>query len=83
MKERELWQAVLEQAINDACYEGDKQETLREGVVADRWIRRNTRDFQQVCTLAGMDPDFIREAYMAGKLAGYAKTKRGKQDEHV
>lgn len=35
---------------------------------ADWWIRQGGRDYQTVCAMAGMDHDFLREAYEAGKI---------------
>ncbi len=35
---------------------------------ADAWLRGNSDDFRHVCHLAGFDPDFIRDAYTAGRI---------------
>ncbi len=35
---------------------------------ADAWLRGNSEDFRHVCSLAGFDPGFIRDAYMAGRI---------------
>jgi hypothetical protein len=35
---------------------------------ADAWIRGNSSDFRMVVSLAKMEPDFVRDAYMAGRI---------------
>lgn len=35
---------------------------------AHRWLSGVSKDFSMVCSLAGFDPDFIRDAYRAGKI---------------
>lgn len=63
--ERELWAAVILQAVNDAT--GNHRGTatpaeagrLQEEAVA--WFRSNSRDFRDVCMLADLDPDAVRE----------------------
>lgn len=59
--ERQLWCAVLHQAVADATSplvrnRGEHLEQCR----ARTWFRTGNRDFQQVCLLAGYDPDRIR-----------------------
>ncbi len=34
------------------------------------WIERGGSDFRMVCAMAGMDPDFLRDQFMAGKVDG-------------
>ena len=62
--EKRLWQAVLFQAVRDATSQHDSREK-RE---ADAWIRSGRKDFREVCSLAGMEPEFIQEAYIGGKI---------------
>lgn len=81
MSERKLWQAVIETAVNDTFYSGEKKDFLIDARRADHWLRSNSTDFQHVCELAGMDPDFIRESYMKGRLANFRKVNKGKQNE--
>lgn len=69
--ERRLWQAVIYQACVDALSnksESENSEKVRARREADSWIRGAGRDFREVCSLAGLDPDFISEAYVSGKL---------------
>lgn len=67
--EKRLWQTVLMKAALDATadnpYSAENRYAKRE---ADRWFRHSQRDFQTVCALAGMDADFIREAYIDGRI---------------
>lgn len=67
--EQKLWQAVLHQAFVDASRvnpsRSDDKRAMRE---ADSWIRSGGRDFRKVCALAGMAPDFLRDAYRSGKV---------------
>ena len=69
--EQILWQSVLMQAARDATAPkpGDK-ETIRAKVEADVWFRRGGKQFRQVCMMAGFDPDFIRDAYIGGRIYG-------------
>jgi hypothetical protein len=69
--EQILWQSVLMQAARDATAPnpGDT-ETIRAKVEADAWFRRGGKQFRQVCMMAGFDPDFIRDAYIGGRIDG-------------
>jgi hypothetical protein len=76
---RILWQHVLQQAFMDATSESTAQvqssasaagKGSREQLSADRWIRDCGRDFRMVCSLAGMDADFLSGAYRAGRVNG-------------
>lgn len=81
--EQRLWQSVIEQAINDGltlqkrmAYRSpntdhsirDAKRTDAELRQADAWIRAGGKHFRKCCALAGYDPDFIRECYVAGKI---------------
>lgn len=79
--ERHLWQSVLIMAVTDATYVGDVQDLRREKRTADRWLRGCGRDFRRVCTLAGMDPDFVSEAYAGGRING--ELLRSAQGRHT
>lgn len=69
MPEQELWQAVLFAAFVDATrVDPPDTENRRAKRDADRWIRGAGKDFRTVCALAGMDPDFLRDAYVTGRV---------------
>lgn len=72
--DRLLWQSVIERAIFDASVQREKIGSGSSGTSAmqreqaDNWLRRNTEDYRTVCALAGVDPDFLREAYTSGRI---------------
>jgi hypothetical protein len=61
--EQILWQSVVLRALMDAT--GNKETERTE---ADAWIRFGGKKFQAVVTMAGMCPDFVRDAYIAGRV---------------
>lgn len=63
---RKMWQAVILLAVEDALLTG--AENVKERHKADSWLRGMSKNFRLVCSLAGMDPDFIRDAYVAGRI---------------
>lgn len=73
--ERRLWQDVVLRALMDATHPaGDEgnSEDARGRRSARQWLREGGKDFRTVCNLAGLDPDFVREKYLAGKICGEA-----------
>ena len=66
--ERLLWQAVLYRAAMDAVAPETGDDGARNRSEADTWFRRGGKDFRQVCALANMDPDFVRDAYLDGRI---------------
>jgi len=67
--EKRMWQAVVYQAFSDASMEEPaSREALTEKRRSDAWIRSNGRDFKEACGLAGMNPDFLSEAYVSGRF---------------
>lgn len=66
--ERQLWQAVVYRAAMDAICPETGDDGARNKREADRWFRRAGKDFRQVCHLAGLDPDFIHDAYVSGRI---------------
>ena len=67
--DKKLWQAVVFQAAVDATQTDPKStEARRNKQDADAWFRGNGRNFKEVCSNAGMDPDFISGAYIAGRI---------------
>lgn len=69
--EKKLWQAVVLKAFSDATAENPSS---REDVMAKRdaisWITRGGRDYRMVCSLAEIDPDFARDAFLGGRVDG-------------
>lgn len=69
--EQKLWQTVVILALTEATavdpYGQERQQAKRE---ADAWLRRGGKDFRMVCDLAGFDPRFVRDSYIAGRVNG-------------
>jgi hypothetical protein len=67
--EQELWQVVIEKAFVDAINPDPANATdVREKSIAAAWIRNCGKDFCFVCSLAGMDPHFLSDAFNANKV---------------
>ena len=69
--EQKLWQTVVIRALTEATavdpYGAEARQAKRE---ADAWLRRGGKDFRMVCDLAGFDPHFVRDNYVAGRVNG-------------
>ena len=65
-----LWRAVITQALMDAASRSQKSEAKRARFEALEWLLTNSRDFQDVCENADLDPDYVqskaREALARG-----------------
>lgn len=69
--EQRMWQTVIIKALTDATAGGmSRRDDRRAEIEAESWLRSGGRDFFIVCTLAGFDPHFIREKYIAGRIDG-------------
>ncbi len=67
--ERQLWAAVLIQAINDAMrVDAYSPEDRRAKDDAISWLNKGGRDFITVCTLAGMEPEAVADAWRSGRM---------------
>jgi len=67
--EQKLWQSVVVKAALDATSNpSSSSEDHLAQKQADAWLRAGGADFKEVCNLAGLDPDFIREAYIGGRI---------------
>jgi hypothetical protein len=69
---RSLWCGVITQAINDACSRASSVISDLEIETARRWLTTPSRDFNEVCALAGLEPDYVRRLASAeiAKAAG-------------
>jgi len=67
-QEKRLWQAVVYRAFADATAESHGGISSREKQEAISWIKRGGRDYRRVVTMAGMDPDFLRDAFIGGRV---------------
>jgi len=67
--EQKMWQSVVVKAALDATSNpSSSSDDYIAKKNADAWLRTGGRDFKEVCSLAGLDPDFIREAYIGGRI---------------
>ncbi|MCV3766477.1 hypothetical protein [Rhizobium sp. TRM95796] len=61
----DLWHTVLQTAIEDAIHgpphAGSHTQKLREIEAARAYILKPNPDFAEVCTLAGCDPEAVRD----------------------
>ena len=78
---RRLFGAVLICGIRDALSDTPRANVYEGGWQVQRdaavnWIVRDTKDFREVCDMAGFDPDFIRDAFMSGKITKKSFEKR-------
>lgn len=70
VNERTLWLAVIEGAVDDVS--GGKKPAVWEEARAWIFDKRNAADFEEVCHLAGVDADTVREM-CAARLPSTAK----------
>lgn len=79
MAEQELWQARVIRMLMDALYEprrGQRRAPKQAGSAptsldvqrAHNWITGNGAEFRLTCMAAGFDPDFVRSAYLSGRI---------------
>lgn len=62
--ERQLWQGVLVRALMDAMGR-DNLDRMH----AHNWLTTPSRDFNEICSLAGFEPSFIRKSYISGRIS--------------
>ena len=57
----QLWMAVILQACRDAEFNStaNNAQLFKENAIS--WLTNDSADFRQVCSLAGVDSDFIRD----------------------
>ena len=60
-----LWQSVLLQVLRDIRDANRSHEGHKEFVTAARWVGSYpTREFNDVCMLAGLEPDFVHPRFV-------------------
>ena len=62
--EHRLFQAILVQALEDALNPSNFKKEAYWKDDAHRWFLENSKDFQDVCWSADMDPEMIRGEYL-------------------
>lgn len=62
---RQLWCSVIALAIEDATanvdIKNERTSRILDKQQARRWLMEPNRDFNEVCHLAGLDPEAVRE----------------------
>ncbi|MEQ1706626.1 MAG: hypothetical protein ABL867_11745 [Rickettsiales bacterium] len=58
--EMALWVAVITQAIMDARSRCKKSESIYQKHEAICWLTGGSKDFNDVCLCAGLNPDYVR-----------------------
>lgn len=82
--EQNLWVNVIAQSFHDATRKvlppkikknGKKQDRPNNNSVflARTWLTDNTEDFQMVCFMAGLEPDWVIKEYNKIKENGHSK----------
>lgn len=72
--ERDLWQAVVARAFQDASRKVFNTMTNEQDTkMARSWLLRGGWDFREVCELADFDPDFIQKMARAAKVEGWPR----------
>lgn len=73
-----LWRAVILQALIDVSTESAKPEAKQVKYRALSWFNEGysegTSDFEEVCHLAGMDADYVRDRLKSALAEGSART---------
>ena len=60
-----LWQAVLFQVLRDIRDANRSHEGHKDFVTAARWVGTYpSREFNDVCMLAGLEPDFVHPRFV-------------------
>ena len=60
-----LWQAVLFQVLRDIRDANRSHEGHKDFATAARWVGSYpTREFSEVCMLAGLEPDFVHPRFV-------------------
>lgn len=75
--DKQLWCAVISQAIEDATSPGMGKDIKRIRDSARRWLTTPSRDFCDVCAFAGLLPEKVRAAAIRIIAEHDAKVKAG------
>ena len=71
LSEQRLFQAILVQALEDVMSPSEFKKETYWKEDAYRWFMNNSKDFQDVCWAADMDPEMIR-----GEVIKLIKSKK-------
>ncbi len=56
-----IWRSVITQALMDAASNSHKKSAKAAKIRALEWLQGESDDFTEVCLLADMDPQWVRE----------------------
>jgi len=62
--EIKMWRAVINNALLDVAINLSDRKSSLQKLEAHYWIYDNSKDFQQVCFWADLDPDNVRLQYL-------------------
>lgn len=68
-----LYRAVLDRAVDDVLLSDVPASNIPIRDRAERWLQGGGPDFRFICTLAGLDPRWVKEqadAYITARRAG-------------
>lgn len=80
--ETALWVAVITQAMMDALSRCKKSESVYHKYEAISWLTGNSKDFNDVCLCAGLNPDYVRrkaKKVIAAPVPWRAEAGKGKR----
>lgn len=78
---RHLWQRVVLQALRDAIVVRKRPDSAHQAArsAAICWLDGGTADFNEVCSLAGFDPEMVRDWWQHLRSDRDAMTQAAKQ----
>lgn len=81
--ERKLWRSVIGQALVDAASNSHKPEARYHKKKAIEWLTGEDPDFISVCTLADLDPGYVKEKAKAAIADAHANSATIMQRHHA
>lgn len=79
-KEKRLFCSVIFQAIEDADYKGLDKKYLKYKKEAIDWLTKMSDDFQFIVSLAGYDPEYVRDKINNLMFLGKYQFSQGQYD---
>lgn len=76
--EQALWRAVILQAFIDLKNNSKKKLANTFRVKATLWLNKNNNDFNKVCNLANLDPNYVLDKAKIIKNNNYNKYCKNK-----
>lgn len=63
-KEERLWKGVLVTALEDCLNNSDNKTESYRKQEAHQWFIQGGKDFKNVCHMAGIEPELVRNRYL-------------------